>query len=175
MDQKSEQAFREFVAARSGALLRLAVGLVGERPAGEDLVQSALTRAFVHWSRVSRADDVDAYVHRIVVTTYLSQVRRKRVRELLTFQVHEPSPEAISYGVDDQQALFPALRQLGSKQRAVVVLRYYQDWSDEQIAALLGCTTSTVRSQAMRALAQLRELPELADYRPCARPQWETP
>ena len=175
MDQSSEQAFREYVSARSGALLRLAVGLCGERAAGEDLLQSALTRVFVSWSRVQRADNIDAYVRRIVVTTHLSQGRRKRVRELLTFHVHDVQPREISYGVEDRQALFPALRRLGPKQRAVVVLRYYEDRPDEEIAALLGCCTATVRSQAMRALSQLRELPELAQYRTTVNSPWETP
>lgn len=174
MDQKSEEAFRAYVTARSGALLRLAVGLAGERAKGEDLLQSALTRAFVSWSRVQKADDPDAYVRRIVVTTHLSQGRRKRVRELLSFQVHESLGHEATPGVDDRQALLPALRRLGPKQRAVVVLRYYEDRPDEEIAALLGCSTATVRSQAMRALSHLRELPELASYRPVST-SWELP
>jgi len=161
VDQQDEEQFRQLAAARSTALLRLAVGLTQDRHLAEDLLQSTLTKAFVHWRRVRQADDPDAYLKRILVTTYLSQVRRRRVREVLTFTVHDPAPELPTYGVVDRATLLPALRKLGPKQRAVIVLRYYEDRSDADIAALLGCSQATVRSQAMRALATLRADPDL--------------
>ncbi len=153
--------FSEFAAARSTALLRLAVGLTQDRHLAEDLLQTTLAKAYVHWGRVRRADDPDAYVKRMLVTTYLSSVRRRRVREVLSFTVRDGSAEHPSYGVEDRSSLLPALRRLGPRQRAVVVLRYYEDRSDADIAALLGCSQATVRSQAMRALATLRVDPDL--------------
>ena len=158
--------FSEFAAARSTALLRLAVGLTQDRHLAEDLLQTTLTKAYVHWGRVRRADDPDAYVKRMLVTTYLSSVRRRRVREVLTFAVHDRTQELPAYRVDDRSSLLPALRRLGPKQRAVVVLRYYEDRSDADIAAVLGCSQATVRSQAMRALAALRVDPDLERSHP---------
>ena len=161
MRQDEEQQFREYVGARGTALLRLAVGIAGDRHAGEDLLQTALAKVVVHWAAVTRADDRDAYVRRIIVTTHLSQARRKRVREVLTFNLPDRGSNWTS-AIEDRQLLLPALARLGPKQRAVLVLRYYEDRPDEEIARLLGCSTATVRSQAMRALAALRDSPELA-------------
>jgi RNA polymerase sigma-70 factor (sigma-E family) len=170
--------FASFVSLRSGPLLRLAVGLAGSRPAGEDLLQSALTRAYLSWSKVRGAADVDAYVRRIVVNSHVSLLRRRRIREELQPEVADLVGSAPSYAVDDRDALWTALAHLGRRQRAIVLLRYYEDMADEQIADLLGCRPATVRSQAMRALATLKDLPELAEHKP--RPStrtatWETP
>jgi RNA polymerase sigma-70 factor (sigma-E family) len=170
--------FASFVSTRSGPLLRLAVGLTGSRPAGEDLLQSALTRAYLSWAKVRAAGDADAYVRRIVVNSHLSLLRRHRVREELQPDVVDVVGTAPSYGIDDRDALWPALSQLGRRQRAIVLLRYYEDMPDDQIAELLGCRPATVRSQAMRALATLRDLPQLAEHKPRptpATPTWETP
>jgi RNA polymerase sigma-70 factor (sigma-E family) len=169
--------FVSFVSARSGPLLRLAVGLTGSRPAGEDLLQSALTRAYLSWAKVRGAADADAYVRRIVVNSHLSLVRRRRVREELQPDVKDVVGSAPSYGIDDRDALWTALARLGRRQRAIVLLRYYEDLADDQIAELVGCRPATVRSQAMRALATLRDLPELAEHKPpaAAASTWETP
>jgi RNA polymerase sigma-70 factor (sigma-E family) len=170
--------FASFVSTRSGPLLRLAVGLTGHRPAGEDLLQTALTRAYLSWGKVQAAGDADAYVRRIVVNTHLSLLRRRRVREDLQPQVADVVGSAPSYGIDDRDALWPALSRLGRRQRAIVLLRYYEDLPDDQIAELLGCRPATVRSQAMRALATLKDLPELAEHRPPptrSAPTWEMP
>lgn len=174
MQPAQDDEFASFVSSRSAPLLRLAIGLTGQRAAGEDLLQTALTKAYVSWGKVRKAGDADAYVRRIVVNTHLSLLRRRRVRE-------EPLAgdligSAPSYGVDDRDALWPALARLGKRQRAVVLLRYYEDLPDEQIAELLGCRTATVRSQAMRALATLKDLPELSEHRPMrSAPTWEMP
>jgi RNA polymerase sigma-70 factor (sigma-E family) len=170
--------FASFVGARSGPLLRLAVGLTGSRPAGEDLLQSALTKTYLSWRKVEAAGDADAYVRRIVVNTHLSLLRRRRVREDLRPELVDVAGTPPSYGIDDRDALWSALSRLGRRQRAIVVLRYYEDLPDEQIAELLGCTAATVRSQSMRALATLKDLPELAEHKPratAACTTWETP
>jgi RNA polymerase sigma-70 factor (sigma-E family) len=170
--------FASFVSTRSGPLLRLAVGLTGSRPAGEDLLQSALTRAYLSWSKVRGAADADAYVRRIVVNSHVSLRRRRRVREELQSDVADVVGTAPSYGIDDRDALWTALARLGRRQRAIVLLRYYEDLADDQIAELLGCSPATVRSQAMRALATLKDLPELSEHKPRPAPftaTWETP
>ncbi|MCU1592487.1 MAG: polymerase, sigma-24 subunit, subfamily [Frankiales bacterium] len=178
MPPPKDDDFASFVSTRSGPLLRLAVGLTGQRPAGEDLLQTALTRAYLSWGKVQAAGDADAYVRRIVVNTHLSLLRRRRVREDLQPQVADVVGNAPSYGIDDRDALWPALSRLGRRQRAIVLLRYYEDLPDDQIAELLGCRPATVRSQAMRALATLKDLPELAEHRPPptrSAPTWEMP
>ncbi len=170
--------FVSFVSARSGPLLRLAVGLTGSRPAGEDLLQSALTKVYLSWPKVASAGDIDAYVRRIVVNTHLSLLRRRKVRENLHPELADIAGSAPSYGIEDRDALWSALSRLGRRQRAIVLLRYYEDMADEQIAELIGCTAATVRSQAMRALTTLKDLPELADHSPRpapTKPAWETP
>jgi RNA polymerase sigma-70 factor (sigma-E family) len=176
--ESHDDDFASFVSTRSGPLLRLAVGLAGSRPAGEDLLQAALTRAYLSWSKVRGAGDPDAYVRRIVVNSHISVLRRRRVREELQSDVADVVGTAPSYGIDDRDALWTALARLGRRQRAIVLLRYYEDMADEQIADLLGCRPATVRSQAMRALAALKDLPELAEHRPrptSATPTWEMP
>lgn len=174
---QDDEDFVSFVATWSGPLLRLATGLTGDRLTGEDLLQTALTKTYLRWSRVRAADSPEAYVRRIVVTTHLSWLRRRRVREdlrptLIDLPVAHATPAA-----EDRDALWSALARLGRKQRAVVVLRYYEDLPDEDIGRLLGCRPATVRSQAMRALATLRDLPELAEHGPKAAtvPSWEAP
>ena len=178
MPQSHDDDFASFVSTRSGPLLRLAVGLAGSRPAGEDLLQSALTRAYLSWSKVRDAADADAYVRRIVVNSHVSLLRRRRVREELQSEVADVVGTAPSYGIDDRDALWPALARLGRKQRAIVPLRYYEDLADDEIAELVGCSPATVRSQAMRALATLKDLPELSEHKPRPAPvtaTWETP
>ncbi|MDX6200483.1 MAG: hypothetical protein QOJ79_3634 [Actinomycetota bacterium] len=178
MPGSHDDDFASFVSTRSGPLLRLAVGLTGSRPAGEDLLQSALTRAYLSWSKVRGAADADAYVRRIVVNSHVSLRRRRRVREELQSDVADVVGTAPSYGIDDRDALWTALARLGRRQRAIVLLRYYEDLADDQIAELLGCSPATVRSQAMRALATLKDLPELSEHKPRPAPftaTWETP
>jgi RNA polymerase sigma-70 factor (sigma-E family) len=174
----SHDDFVSFVSARSGPLLRLAIGLTGSRPAGEDLLQAALTKAYLSWRKVQAAGDTDAYVRRIVVNSHLSLLRRRRFREELQAEVSDVVGTAPAYGVDDRDALWSALSRLGRRQRAIVLLRYYEDLPDDRIADLLGCSTATVRSQAMRALSTLKDLPELSEHTPRparSGPAWETP
>ncbi len=154
--------FSAFAVSRWPGLVRLAFGLTGDRWDAEDLAQATLARAYVAWRRVSRADDQDAYLRRILVNASHRRFRRHRVAE----QPGDP-PETAVEGpaelVGERSALLAALRQLPPRQRAVVVLRYWEDLTDTQIAATLGCSPGTVRSQLSRALAKLRESPVLGE------------
>lgn len=156
--------FDEFVAARGRALLRLALMLTGERYAAEDLVQTALAKAFRHWGRVQKADSPEAYVRRIVVREHLTWRRRKSSSEVPSADV---DPSLTASDASDERAARDAawqlLARLPKAQRTVLVLRYYLDLSDESIASLLGCTASTVRSNAARGLAALRPLADAYD------------
>jgi RNA polymerase sigma-70 factor (sigma-E family) len=166
-----QDEFGQFMAARWPGLVRLAYALTGDRWLAEDVAQAALASAYAAWWRVRRADDPDAYVRRILVNTSHRRFRRRRVAE----QAREPA-ELPDLSVADpadligqRSALLSALRELPRRQRAVVVLRYWEDLSDAQVAASLGCAEGTVRSQASRALAKLRGSTALADGAPGAQ------
>jgi RNA polymerase sigma-70 factor (sigma-E family) len=158
VNARERQQFEEFMTSRWPGLVRLAFGLTGDRWLAEDLAQTALVSAFASWWRVRRADDPDAYVRRILINASKSRWRRSRVTE----QPAEPPAEVPDPAADpavtigERSALLKALGALPPRQRAVVVLRYWEDLSDAQAAVLLGCSASTVRSQAARALAKLR-------------------
>jgi len=161
MDIDSEQEFCSFVTARSHALFRTAYLLTGHAQAAEDLVQTALTKLAVRWSRV---DQPEAYVRRIM---YHQQVSRWRLRSWGRETVVDEVPDRIDDRADDPDlrlTLQQALARLSRGQRAVVVLRYFEDMPEANVAALLGIGTGTVRSQCSRALARLRVLcPDLAN------------
>jgi len=119
-------------------------------------VQDALTRLFVHWRRAAAAQDFDAYVRRILVNAFLSERRRPWRREQSTDVLPEASYADPADGSGDRDALRQALAELGPSQRAVVVLRFWDDLSVEQTADALGCSTGNVKSQSARGLAHLR-------------------
>lgn len=154
--------FASFVAARWGSLLRVAYLLTGDRVAAEDLVQAALTKTYVAWPRLRDRATAEPYVKRTMVTTYTSWWRRHRGREA---SVAEPDGRPLAPGRtpdDDLEAalhrslLWPHLARLPRGQRAAVVLRFYEDLSEAETAAVLGCSTGTVKSQTHRALTTLR-------------------
>jgi RNA polymerase sigma-70 factor (sigma-E family) len=156
-----EQAFNAFVAARSRHLLQTAFLLTGDRHRAEDLLQTALTRAYLRWDRIE-SDDPEGYVRRTLTNAHIDWWRRKPWRE-------EPSAELPEVAVNDatssyavRDAVLQALAGLSRRQRAVVVLRYYEDLSEAEIANVLGCSTGTVKSAASRAMAKLREHPGLS-------------
>ena len=155
--------FRAFVEARSAALVRSAWLLTGDESAAEDPVQSALVRVWPRWSRI--VDDApEAYLRKVMLSLFLSGRRRRWHGELPVADLPEVSDgrDGDSYrGVDLQQALLAGLRALPPGQRAVLVLRYFEDASETQTAALLGCSVGTVKSQAARALERLRRDPAL--------------
>ena len=153
------QEFEELVAAQAAPLLRAAYLLTGDRGRAEDLVQSALTKAFLARGRVLAADSPEAYLRRILVTTHARSFRRRRVREELRADVPDAAGRADD--VAERRDLVVAVAALPRRQRAVVVLRYLEDRPEAEVAAILGCSAGTVKSQASRALATLRAHPAL--------------
>ena len=156
--------FEEFVAGRGQALQRFGYALTGDWALAEDLLQTALARAYPRWSRIQR-DNPEAYVRKIMVNTWSSWWRRRWRGEVPSGQLPDAAgPDSYS-SIDSRQALRAALAKLPPRQRAVVVLRYHQDLSEAQVADLLGVTVGTVKSQAAKALATLREQATLGPYR----------
>ncbi|SES13670.1 RNA polymerase sigma-70 factor, sigma-E family [Streptomyces sp. yr375] len=164
-----ETDFQEFVAARSAALFRGALVLTGNREAAEDLVQETLEKACRKWRTIAAKDAPDAYVRRIMVN--LANDRWRRFRRLTTTPHSEGGDKAApgdEYGqVDSRDQLLRALQQLPMRMRTVVVLRYFEDLSDGEIAADLGISPSTVRSQLARGIEKLRsQFPALSSPSP---------
>lgn len=151
--------FDDFVAARSPALLRTAYLLTRDHALAEDLLQTALTKAWFAWRRID--GHPEAYVRRILVTTYASWWRRRWNGE----QAHETLPERAVDPADAEAShdLWQAMTQLPRRQRAVVVLRYFEDLSVAETAAALEVSEGTVKSQLSKALAKLRIDPRLTD------------
>jgi RNA polymerase sigma-70 factor (sigma-E family) len=165
MDGVAEREFREYVAARQGALFRTALLLTGHREDAEDLLQAALTKLATRWTRLQRSGSPDGYVRKILYHQQVSWWRRVRHgREFVTSEPPEVSAVADVAGDSALRlSLAEALRQLTPRQRAVVVLRYYEDLPEAQVAEILGCSVGTVRSQTHRTLARLRVIcPELS-------------
>ena len=149
-------AFEEYAGGAWPSLYRYAYLLAGNHADAEDLAQQALLQAYRSWSKVSRADSPTAYLRRILTNTYLTSKRPKARRaEVLTDEPPElrsaPPP-----GPEDRMVLWPHVRSLPPRQRAVIVLRYYEDLTEQQIADVLGCSTGNVKSTAHRALQSLR-------------------
>ena len=155
-----EVDFDQFVLARSTGLLRTAYLLTHDHALAEDLVQAALTKAWLTWARVHT--DPEAYVRRILVTTYASWWRRKWRDEKPTAVIEDAEPASGS-DRDQQYDLWEAMARLPRRQRAVVVLRYVEDLTEAETASLLGCSVGTVKSQASKALAKLRIDPALTN------------
>lgn len=153
----SAPPFEEW-AHRAGPGLRRIAGLLCDHAAdADDLVQETLVKVYLRWSRISRLENPDGYVRTMLVNQHVS-MRRSQSRDRRGRR-WPGAPAAVEDRVPrvvDRSALAGALAGLGARQRAVVVLRYYCDLSDEQIADALGCSPKTVRSQASRALARLR-------------------
>jgi RNA polymerase sigma-70 factor (sigma-E family) len=151
---------------RWSRLVRLGYGLTGDQGLAEDLAQTALAKAFASWPRVRRAGDPDAYVRRIMLNANSGRFRKRRVREHLTDAPPELAgpPAGDPAGQhDDRSALIEALMGLPQGQRSVVVLRYWMDMTETEVAAALGCSVGNVKSQASRALAKLRRSADLAE------------
>jgi RNA polymerase sigma-70 factor (sigma-E family) len=163
MDVASDDEFTEFMLGRWSTLVRFGYGLTGDLGLAEDLAQTALTRACASWSRVRRADDPDAYVRKIMINSNRSRFRRRRVAELLTDSPPEELSGRSAREHEDRPELLAALMSLPAGQRTVVVLRYWMDLSEAEVAASLGCSVGNVKSQAARALAKLRLNPGLVD------------
>ena len=158
MRSEDEDEFRRFTAARWPGLVRTAYLLTGDLGHAEDLAQTTLIKAYRSWSRVRRVDDIDAYVRKILVNANRSRFRSKRPVEysVATVPEHPTAAPDASRAVEERDVLFTALAGLPPRQRAIVVLRYWEDLAEGDVAELLGCSVGTVKSQASRALAKLR-------------------
>lgn len=154
-----EAEFREFMLGRWPWLVQLAYGLTGDWGLAEDLAQTALTKALVSWSRLRRADDADAYLRKILINANRSRFRKRRVAETGAAGVEALALADGAEEIDQRSVLVAALMELAPRQRAVVVLRYWEGLTETQAAEILGCSPGTVRSQASRALAKLRTSP----------------
>ena len=151
--------FDEFVQGRGRALLRFAYVLSGDAHLAEDLVQEVLARLHRRWDRITAMDNAEAYVRTAIVRQFLSWRRRRAYREAVFAEVPEPDGiDEPQQRIVDHEQMWQLLTGLPRAQRAVLVLRFYCDLPDEEIAALLGCGKSTVRSQAARALARMRTM-----------------
>jgi RNA polymerase sigma-70 factor (sigma-E family) len=155
-------AFEDFVQAHGDSLVRLSYGLCGDRGTAEDAVQEALTRIYLRWARLSATPDaLLAYARRAVINATRDQWRhlsRRERRERTAADADPPEPpEPFDDAVADRDRLVAALRRLPYGQRAVIVLRYWHQLSEQETADALGNSVGTVKSQSSRALARLRE------------------
>ncbi|WP_244932044.1 SigE family RNA polymerase sigma factor [Nocardioides sp. W7] len=152
-------SFEEFVAARSGALWRSAYLLTGDRQKAEDLLQTALVKVWRRWDSIVRREAAEAYVRAAIATTYTDWWRRRWNGEVPTSALPDAAGPCESTGVEVRRDVLAALARLPRGQRAVVVLRFFDDLSEQQTADALGVSVGTVKSQTSRALAALRTSP----------------
>jgi RNA polymerase sigma-70 factor (sigma-E family) len=151
-----DDGFTAYVAGRRAHLFRAAYLLCGDPHRAEDIVQTALAKLYVAWPRASRADSVDAYVRRVIINSHLDETRRPWRRESPTEDARLDRVAPAGVAPEDADALWAALKDLGPKQRRVVVLRHYWGLSVEETAADLGVSPGTVKSQTSAALEKLR-------------------
>ncbi len=154
----TDSDYEDFVRERLPHLLRYAVMLTGERELAADLVQDVLVKAFGQWPRIARTDRPDRYVLRMVTNQHLSWRRRWAVRSIVPMRdlPDRPSGDDIGTTHAARDDMWQRLAELPKRQRAVLVLRYYEQLADADIADILGCSAGTVRGYAHRALATLR-------------------
>ena len=152
------EEFNAYVASRQRSLVRTAYLLTGSHHEAEDLVQTALTKTYLAWHRIRKPDAADAYVRRVMINEHASWWRRAwRHRERSTSSVPEPVVEPPA-DVGEHEQIWQLICDLPPRQRAVIVLRYYEDLTPREVAAALDCSVGTVASQTHRALATLRRL-----------------
>jgi RNA polymerase sigma-70 factor (sigma-E family) len=155
--QAEISAFSELVAARSPALLGTAYLVVGDHQLAQDLLQEALVKAYVAWPRLRDPAKAEAYVRRTMVTTAISWRRRRSFHERPVDRVPEARDADETERLATQDMLWEQVRSLPPRQRAALVLRYYEELSEAETAELLGCSVGTVKSQVSAALGKLRE------------------
>lgn len=161
-------SFSSFVRARGPVLLRAARSLTANPSDAEDLLQTALTKTYVAWERIEDHRALDGYVRRALLNTRTSQWRKRKVDEFACDELPEQeAPEGPDPAEQQslRDAMWRAVLKLPDRQRAMVVLRYYEDLSEAQTAEVLGVSVGTVKSAVSRALGKLREDPELAPVR----------
>jgi len=153
-----DDEFTEYVTSRMEHVRFTAYLLCGDWHEAQDLTQTAFVKLYLVWRRISHSDPIDAYVHTIVVRTYLNERRRLwRKRERLTALAPEPPPQPVT-APEQRMLVWHALAQVPRRQRAALVLRYWEDLSLVETAERLGCSVGTVKSQCARGLRTLRQL-----------------
>ncbi|MEU6928065.1 SigE family RNA polymerase sigma factor [Streptomyces sp. NPDC046385] len=161
-------SFTSYVRARGPVLLRTARSLTANPSDAEDLLQTALAKTFVAWERIEDHRALDGYVRRALLNTRTSQWRKRKVDEFACDELPEPAGVPEPDPAERQvlhDAMWRAVMKLPDRQRAMVVLRYYEDLSEAQTAEVLGVSVGTVKSAVSRALGKLREDPELSPVR----------
>jgi RNA polymerase sigma-70 factor (sigma-E family) len=156
--------FDEYVRTHSVALVRAAYLLTGDRQLAEDLAQTALAKVSLRWDAVASRGDPNAYVRKVMLRTAIGWRRRRWTGERSTARLPEASVLDATALVDVREQLRTALLHLPPRQRAVVVLRFYEDLSEVATAAILGCSVGAVKSQSAKGLAKLRQLCDLAHF-----------
>ncbi|MGW7464289.1 SigE family RNA polymerase sigma factor [Streptomyces xantholiticus] len=158
-------SFSSYVRARGPVLLRTARSLTSNPSDAEDLLQTALTKTYVAWERIEDPRALDGYVRRALLNTRTSQWRKRKVDEFVCDELPEPETVPAVDPAEQQvlhDAMWRAVMKLPDRQRAMLVLRYYEDLSEAQTAEVLGVSIGTVKSAVSRALGKLRNDPELA-------------
>jgi RNA polymerase sigma-70 factor (sigma-E family) len=159
MDSHAEQEYGDYVTARAAGLVRFAYLTCGDWHRAEDAVQTALTKLYLAWPRLSDRNTIDAYVHRIVVRVIIDERRLAWFRrEQSTEALPERAAVDPAAAAGGKVAMLAALMKVPPRQRAVLVLRFWEDQSVEQVADTLGCSAGTVKSQSTRGLRTLRGL-----------------
>ena len=157
MSSTRHDEFREYVAARGPALLRAALLITSDRGEAEDLLQAALAKTYLAWDRIADRDSLDGYVRRAMVNTQISWWRRRKLEIYPTDELPDQPVDDHTRRAELHDALDRALSKLPRRQRIAVMLRYYEDMSEAEIAAILGISVGTVKSSVSRAMAKLRE------------------
>jgi RNA polymerase sigma-70 factor (sigma-E family) len=169
---RDDDVFTSFVRVHGTAFTRSALLLTGSREQAEDLVQSALAAAFVQWSRLTDLDDAVLFVRRRLTATHVQWRRRRSSTEVPKAEVRHGRTADIAGDLAEREDLLAALRALSARQRAVLVLRYFDDLTEAQTAEVLGCSVGSVKTHGYRGLERLRSLlgaPSLAVPRPLPR------
>jgi RNA polymerase sigma-70 factor (sigma-E family) len=158
------EGFAQFIEARERALQRTAWFLTNDWALAQDLVQTALARSWPYWGRIRRGDDPEIYVRRVMVNTWVTWRRRRwRAEHPTGMLTDQPAPGDMAADVATRLAVRSVLATLTKRQRAVVVLRLFDDLSEAQVAQILGCAVGTVKATMSQALARLRSDPHLTD------------
>ena len=154
--------YREYVLACSAGLLRTAILLTGEEAMAQDLVQATLVKVWPRWTRLTRTETPDPYVRKVMLSIFLTWRRRRWRGELPSGAIPDQASARDAFAdVDLKLAVRSALRSLPPRQRATIVLRYLDDLTEAETATLLRCSVGTVKSQTAKALARLRDAPQI--------------
>ncbi len=151
-----DAAFREYVLTRGTSLLRVAIMLTGNRADAEDLVQAALAKTYLAWDKINDHAALDAYVRRAMVNTHISWWRRRKFEEFPTDELPDQVIADHARESDTAEVVRRALDRLPDRMRAAVMLRYFEDMTEPEIAQALGVSLGTVKSTVSRAVARLR-------------------